>query len=344
MVSVEIHRNDALFFTCSPLRKRGNYDIIKWRMEIIKREGNRRDIMATTKKNTSSGRRNTTTKKSTSKNTSSAKKTTGKNQKKESQGPDLITVLVVLAAVVLVLVLISKYKNENRGDEGGEPTGTVSATGTSIPDMPTPDGRPDTPTPPQSVTVTPEATATPVPTPTEEPMLSQTEALRIVNEIIQLENYSVELLDDHLMIDGAEYYSFCVNDEKGEGMEPLLIVEKKEGTLLCYDMSGVVAPIEKFPLDKTETGNAGEDVLTVEEAKAILAGYTAERLGLAKEPSAYEMTVDDWTTMADGVECYGINFFEDVNGKQRFRGTFYVSLDGSAVYGKDDVTGEFTKR
>lgn len=302
--------------------------------------------MATTKKNTSSGRRNTTAKKGTAKSNSSAKKTAGKNQKKESQGPDLVTVIVVLVAVVLVLILVSKYKEEKQGGEEGKPTGAVSVTGTSVPDMPTPDGQPDTPKPTATTAPTkaPAVTATPVPTPTEVPMLSQTEALRIVNEIIQLEHYSVELLDDHLMIDGEEYYSFCVNNEKGEGLEPLLIVEKKEGTLLCYDMSGVVATIEKFPLDKTETGNDGQQVLTAEEAKKLLAGFTAERLGLAKAPAEYEMTADDWTTMADGVECYGINFFEEVNGKQRFRGTFYVTLDGSAVYGKDDVTGEFTER
>lgn len=302
--------------------------------------------MAATKKNTSSGRRSTTAKKGTGRSSSSAKKPAGKNQKKESQGPDLVTVIVVLAAVVLVLVLISKYKKENQGGEAGNPTGAVSATGTSVPDAPTGKVTPDAPKPTETVTATkaPKATATPVPTPTEEPVLSQTEALRIVNEIIQLENYSIELLDDHLMIDGAEYYSFCVNNEKGEGMEPLLIVEKREGTLLCYDMTGVVAPIAKFPLDKTETGSDGQEMLTVEEAKTLLAGFTAERLGLAKEPSAYEMTADDWTTMADGAECYGINFFEETGGKQRFRGTFYVALDGSAVYGKDDVTGEFIKR
>lgn len=303
--------------------------------------------MATTKKNSSSGRRNTT-KKNTSKSTSAAKRTTGKNQKKEAQGPDLVTVVVVLVAVVLALVLYSKYKKENQGGDVTQPTATATVTGTAALDDSsaeiTPDGRPDTPTIAPSVTKEPQATATPVPIPTEEPMLTQTEALRIVNRIIQLENYSVELLDDHLMIDGAEYYSFCVNNESGEGLEPLLIVEKKEGTLLCYDMTGVVAPITKFPLDKTETGNDGKQQLTAEEAKAILAGYTAERLGLAKEPSAYEMAADDWTTMADGVECYGINFFEEVGGKQRFRGTFYVALDGSVVYGKDDITGEFTKR
>lgn len=275
--------------------------------------------------------------------TQNRKKSTGKNKRKQNQGPDLLTIVVVLIAVVLVVVLISKYKDEKGGGSAENPTGAVSATGTVTPDMPTPDGRPDTPTPPESVTKEPDG-ATQTPEPTADPNLSQAEAERIVAGIIELEKYSIELLDDHLMIDGAEYYSFCINDENGVGMEPLLIVEKTEGTLLCYDLSGVVAPIEKFPLDKTETGSEGTKTLSAEEAKKVLAGYSGERLGLAKETSAYEMTVDDWTTIAEGTECYGINFFENVEGKQRFRGTFYVSLDGSAVYSKDDVTGEFVKR
>lgn len=270
------------------------------------------------------------------------KKTNSKN--KGSQGPDLLTVVVVLIAVVLVIVLISKYKKEKEGIEAGQPTGQAPVTEAVVPDTPTPEATQDVIAPtkaPEDVkdTPTPE-----VPTPTEEPVLSREEAENIVRKIIQLETYSVELLDDHLMIDGAEYYSFCINDGNGAAMEPLLIVEKKEGKLWCYDLSGVVATIEKFPLDKTETGNEGEKTFTVEEAKQLLASYSAERLGLAKDTASYEMTVDDWTTNANGVECYGINFFENVNGKQRFRGTFYVALDGSAVYGKDDVTGEFMER
>ncbi len=268
-----------------------------------------------------------------------------KNSKnKASQGPDLLTITVVLVAVVLVVVLISKYKKEKEGLEAGQPTGQATVTEAVVPENPTPDGRPDTPNPTQTVTVTPEATATPEPTPTEEPVVSREEAERIVRSIIQLDIYNVDLLDDHLMIDGTEYYSFCVNDGNGEILEPLLIVEKKEGKLLCYDLSGVVAPIEKFPLDNTETGNEGVKTLTADEAKQMILGYSGERLGLAKDTASYETTVDDWTTNANGVECYGINFFEDVNGKQRFRGTFYVALDGSAVYGKDDITGEFIKR
>ncbi len=270
------------------------------------------------------------------------KKNNSKN--KGSQGPDLLTVVVVLIAVVLVIVLISKYRKEQEGSEAGQPTGQAPVTEALVPDTPTPEMTQDVTAPTKAPEGTTDTPTPEVPTPTEEPVLSREEAEQIVRGIIQLDTYSVELLDDHLMIDGAEYYSFCINDENGVSMEPLLIVEKKEGKLWCYDLSGVVATIEKFPLDKTETGNEGEKTLTIEEAKQLLAGYSGERLGLAKDTASYEMTVDDWTTNANGVECYGINFFENVNGKQRFRGTFYVALDGSAVYGKDDVTGEFIKR
>lgn len=292
--------------------------------------------MATQNRKSSSGSRNGAAKKSGSSGT----RNTGKRNQKQSQGPDLLTIIVVLIAVVLVVVLVSKYKKEKKGGEVLQPTGAVTAT--AAPEEPTGEVT-EAPTP--TAAATPEATATPeAPEPTEESVLSQSEAEDIVRSIVQLDTYSIELLDDHLMIDGAEYYSFCINDANSVGLEPMLIVEKKEGTLLCYDMSGVVAPIEKFPLDKTETGSEGTKTLTQEEAKALLAGYSGERLGLAKETSAYEMTVDDWTTIAEGMECYGINFFENTGGKQRFRGTFYVALDGSVVFSKDDVTGDFIKR
>lgn len=302
--------------------------------------------MATQKKKTSSQRNRGTSKKTNS----SGKRSSGKGKGKQSQGPDLLSIIVVVIAVVLVIVLISKFSKDKDGVETGNPTGSVTATGTVTPDAPTdvPDEITKVPEATKPVTVAPTPTVmptpTPVPTPTEKPMLTETEAKKIATKIVQLDTYSIELLDDHLMIDGAEYYAFCINDENGTSMSPLLIVEKTEGALLCYDLSGVVAPIEKFPLDKTETGGGGEKPLTAEEAKQILAGYSAAALGLAKEPSAYEMTVDDWTTLVEGKDCYGINLFETTDGKQRLRGTFYVVLDGSAVYSQDDVTGDFIKR
>lgn len=293
------------------------------------------------KKSTAGGRRGTTKKSS-----SSGKRTTGRNNNKESQGPDLLTIVVVLVAIVLVFVLVSKYSKEKKEGEVLPSTGGETVTLTPEPSTPRPGDITSTPLPTAAVTRAPqpEATDTPAPTPTKEPGLTESEARNIVKKIVQLDKYGIELLDDHLMIEGAEYYTFCINDENGESMAPLLIVEKTKGTLLCYDMSGVVAPVEKFPLDKTETGNEGTRILSEEEAKKVLTGYSGAALGLAKEPAAYEMTVDDWTTNAGGADCYGFNLFETVNDKQRFRGTFYVALDGSAVYSKDEVTGEFIKR
>lgn len=273
-----------------------------------------------------------------------------KNNKKKNDGPDLLTVVIVLVAIVLVIVLLVNYRKDKDGKEPATGTPTTGATNTpGVPaDAVTPDAKPTTKptaTPVPTVTLAPEQNeATPVPT--EEPMLSVEDAEEIVRSNVDLEAdaFTVELLDDHLMIEGTEYYSFCVNDKNGEAMGPLLIVDKKAGTLFCYDYSGVVSQFSKFPLDKTETGSAGTDMISAEEAKGVLSGYSKEKLGLALEPSAYEMTVDDWTTVIKGKECYGVNLFEISDGKQRFRGVYYVTLDGSAVYSEDGVTGDFIER
>lgn len=273
-----------------------------------------------------------------------------KSNKKKNDGPDLLTVVIVLVAIILVIVLIVNYRKDKDGKEPTTGTPTTGATNTpgAPTDAVTPDTKPTTKptaTPAPTVTQDPEQDMT-TPAPTEEPMLSVEAAEGIVSSNIDLDAdaFTVELLDDHLMIDGAEYYSFCVNDKNGEAMEPLLIVDKKAGTLYCYDFSGVVSQFSKFPLDKTETGSTGTEVISAEEAKGVLSGYSKEKLGLAMEPSAYEMTVDDWTTVIKGKECYGVNLFETTDGKQRFRGVFYVTLDGSAVYSEDGVTGDFIER
>lgn len=290
--------------------------------------------MAAQKKKTTVQGRKQTGKKQTGK--------TGKNNPEEKSGPDLLTVVVVLAAVVLVIVLLNNYKKEEKETQTqtGKVTLTVTPVTSKTPEQPSlaPSQVPAATKPP----VTQQPVATPVPT--SEPVLSVEEARRMIEERIEIEEFSTELLDDHLMIDGEEYYAFCVNDVDGETMEPLLIVEKKKGTLFCYDMSGVMSEFTKFPLDQTETGSTGEKTISEEEAEKILAGYSKERLGLAMEAASYEMEVDAWTTTADGRDCYGISLFEITNGKKRIRGTFYVALDGSAVYSRDEITGEIVKR
>lgn len=307
-----------------PLRKNGKYDILKKRMEKNKKRIQEGNNMAEGKK---------------------------KSNKKKKEGPDLLTVVVVAVAIVLVLILIANYKKEQEGKEmpSGTPTAVPSATAEpgkmeSISVTP-PAVTTGIPAATDGATGTPEKEET-TPVPTEEPVVSLEEARTLVQNNIDLEagTYTVELLDDHLMIEGAEYYSFCVNDADGMAMEPLLIVEKKEGTLACYDFSGVVSRFSKFPLDKTETGGTETEAITAEEAKKVLSGYSGAALGLAKEPLFYEMTVDDWTTVINGDVCYGINLFENADGKQRFRGVYYVTLDGRKVYSEDGVTGDFIQR
>lgn len=279
-----------------------------------------------------------------------------KNRKKKKEGPDLLTIVIVLVAIVLVAVLLVNYNKDKKGT--GQPAGTPEQA-TGIPEAPSdggilqptanatskPSARPtEPPAATQGATDTPGTS--PVPTPTEVPVLSVEEAKEILRRNISLavDAYGIELLDDHLMIDGEEYYNFCINDTEGNAMTPLLIVEKKEGNLLCYDYAGIVSPFSKFPLDKTETGGTGEKVITAEEAKKVLSGYSGKALGLANEPSFYKMTADDWTTMVSGKMCYGINLFETTDGRQKFRGVYYVALDGSAVYSVDEVTGDFIER
>lgn len=324
------------------LRKRGKYDILKGRMRKKKGRNQEGKIMATTtKKKTSQGRKNTTNKKS------SSSKKGGSKRQPEKEGPDMLTVVVVLVAIVLVMILLWNYNKAKNETEN--PTATPTMAITPEPTTGGEQKNPETqtteaPKATNAPTKTPEFTVTPEPTP--EPTIAVEEARKIVSDNIDLEpgTYEMELLDDHLMIDGAEYFSFCINSRDGQAMEPMLLVEKMTGTLLCYDFEGVVSAFSRFPLDKTETGNQGVSEVSQEEAKKVLAGYSKEALGLSKEPSSYDMTVDEWPTTISGKDCYGINLFETVDGKQRFRGVFYVVTDGSAVYSMDDVTGDFIKR
>ena len=295
--------------------------------------------MADGKRKSTSSRGRGTGKRSTS----SGRKGKGNNKRKGSGGPDYVTIFFVLIAIVLVVILISKYMGEQKEKEKENPAGTTDDAGGPEDSVGGPDeitGDPEVTKPP---VLKPTTAPTPEPTPTEIPDLTLDEAKKIVAGIVELEKYSIELLDDHLMLDGCEYYSFCINDADGEAISPLLIVEKKNGEILCYDDTGA-SYVERFPLDKTEAGGSTETMLSEDKAKETLGKYPKESLGLEKAASEYTMSVDEWTTIVDGTECYGINLTEIVDGKERFRGTFYVAMDGSAIYSMDELTGEFMKR
>ena len=289
---------------------------------------------------------------SSKKSSSSAKKTTSKKNtsrsrtaQKKSSSSDLFTKLLLVAGVVAIIaLLIGFYKQDKEKETGGELTPTVVPTLTLEPTE-APEAS-VTPVPTTEAEPTKEATPVPTkaPTPTEEPVKQVTaaEALTVLRKEIDEEIYTISMLNDHLMLgDGKEYYMFCISDETGD-LEPLLLVQKETGEIKCYTLEGVLSDFSGFPLDNVEKPEPSTSEISKEKALELLKALSKETLGLAKELSEYdEITYDDWTTMVNGASCYSLNVFELSNGKMSFRGTYYVSLDGSKLYKLDGETNEF---
>ena len=297
--------------------------------------------MAETKKRTGSGRSSSSGKK----NTSARRGNTKRNNSKNAGGPDLLTIVVVIVAVILVTILILNYKKEKEENNG---TGTKpTAVLTQTPSEPEPT---KTPAPTKEPEATKAPTAAPVPTeepiedpiPTEEPVIPRAEAKALLEQKINTERYQTELLSDDLPIDGKSYYLFCIDDKNGNTYEPLVIVEKKNGFVYYYDpLTGTVSDFNVFPPDETEKQGTTDEVITGEQAVAVLKQYSAAKLGLEKEVSQYQTEVDDWSSIVNSKECYGISVFEVTGGKTRLRGSFYVSFDGKQVFKQDAETNEF---
>ena len=158
-----------------------------------------------------------------------------------------------------------------------------------------------------------------------------------------MKEFSIELLDDHLYIDGDEYYSFCINDVFGKSYEPLLLVNKETGEISCYSDGGV-SVFTKFPLDKTEekTENPGTADSSWAEEQLKVCG--AERLSLSHDISEYVFKADEWTSMIQGKECFGVDCFLLDNGTERYCGTYYVETGNGFIYSINDETGECIQR
>lgn len=288
--------------------------------------------MAQTKKRSSSGRSTSGTKK----RSSSAKGRSSGNKKKD-EGPDILTLVIVLTALVLLCVLVANMlKDKNREKKP-----------VNQPTVPVISGEPSKEEP----TATPEATQPPTPTvqpspePTPFPMtgIGISEAKLKVQEKLDLSQYSVEVLDDKpISIEEFEYYMFCVKDAQNQDMSPLILVEKESGSLFCYDpYEGDVTEFVKFPLDETQTGMQDKKQISEQEACVMLASVSKDKLGLAKEVSAYRMEIDAWPTTIGQKDCYGINLLEQKGQTSHLRGVFYIATDGSGVYGRDPMSEEF---
>lgn len=257
--------------------------------------------------------------------------------------------LVLVVALLAIFAILYGQSAKQTDGPAVTPTPTVQPTGVTEPPMATgtPGVTQPTGTATPQPTAAPTATAAPTPTPTAAstvtpvPMMTAEEAVEQVKKVVDTAKYRMELLNDHLDIDGTAYFQFCIL-ENGVTLEPFLLVNKKDGTIHCYSTSGEVSDFVKFPLDPVSRPDAGESRnLSVEEAYGVLCGYSKERLGLAKPVAEYDAEYDSELTLVKGVNCYRINLTEVSGGKVRNRGEFYVSVDGTACYTIDNDLNDF---
>ncbi len=80
-----------------------------------------------------------------------------------------------------------------------------------------------------------------------------------------------------------------------------------------------------------EPANAVKTI-TAEEAYNILCKYSKEALNISKDVKSYEVSYDSSTTLINGKDCYLFTLLENDNGKQRNRGVFGISNDGSSCF------------
>ena len=319
--------------------------------------------MATTKKTT-----NKKTNKSTNKSNSSAKK----SGKRKDSSDDTMKFLLVLVIAGIAIALIFISQKDKPEDITGTPTPTVAAGLTEVPENtpateptappvaePTQPQQPENtpePTMAQQETIAPEPTAIPeptatptptnTPTPTPTPALSATEAEKVVKDKVDTSVYSVQLVNENLIVGNDRYYQFGAIKNQ-EFVSPFILVNKADGSLHFYNSTeGTVYDFTKFPEKDAVTPTPTptpepSKALTAKEAYAVLCTYSKEALRIAKDVKDYDAEYDEELTLIDGVDCYRINLSEIVNGKVRNRGEFYVSVDGTKCYYIDSDTNEF---
>ncbi|WP_313127868.1 hypothetical protein [Anaerocolumna sp.] len=234
---------------------------------------------------------------------------------------------ILFICIITACLALAACGKKKEGDNTGKETITPSPAPTSTP----------TPTP----TVTPNIT----PTPEEPDYISEADAIKNIQKVIGERGYTIELLEDNLMVDGKEYYKFQISDSLAV-IEPDVIVDKLSGEIFCYYQDGIVSTFEEHPLFTQTTKDPEETShdFTKEDALAKLNEVPGKILNLPAELSEYTIIYDDWTTMVNGVECYGINAFAEVKDNKRVNmGVYYVAVDGSAMFQFDSLSDDFVE-
>lgn len=176
--------------------------------------------------------------------------------------------------------------------------------------------------------------------------LSKGAALQLIQDRIGDRGYYFELLNDSLTLEDNTYYEFQISDSSGP-IEPNVLVNMKNGDLLCYKSDKSTAPISEHPLYTEDGAGVEADTwgssFTQEDALASLSKVSNEILGLPAELSKYKVTFDDWTTNIKGINCYGINVYSDADDRMISMGVFYVATDGSVKYKFDASMDDFAE-
>lgn len=200
----------------------------------------------------------------------------------------------------------------------------------------------EAPTPAPTATPAPTSTPTPTPVPEPEPEVTLDQAKRVLEENFGNE-YKFSLSDDHLYLNGSTYYCYFVN-YNGKDQDYAVLINRESGKLYYYDGNEVTTQkIENSTGDGSEVGDgtgsdANEEGMTAQKAVSSLAGLSAGQLNLPASLEECTVSLDQWTTMIDGNNCYCLNvFYQD-----SLAGILYFTEEAEHVYYADDF-GDFVK-
>lgn len=200
---------------------------------------------------------------------------------------------------------------------------------------------------------------TPTPTPTISPTgedeseksynVSNEDAIELILNAINDRGYFVQL-SGNASINEKEYYVFQVMNADTP-IEPDVIVDKETGEILCYYKDRTTAPFSEHPLVTTTSSTVDNDdkseenkhEFTKEDALAMLSKVSHEVLELPVPLAEYTIVYDDWNSMINGKECYGINAFAKTEERMINMGVFFVAVDGSAMYKFDANADDFVE-
>lgn len=234
-------------------------------------------------------------------------------------------VYFILATVICGSMLLTACRKD-----GAKPADNQSVT--EIPTV----SEEVTPTIEPTVEASPSVTLTP----TKGEEISQAQAVQKVQRELGERGYNVNVINENLNMDGKDYYVLQISSSI-EAFEPNVIINKETGEMLCFYSDGTTTSFMEHPLfARTENGNEKVE-FTKEEALKKLESLPKDSLGLRQELSNYTIVYDDWTTMAGGETCYGINVYSGTGADSVYAGTFYVGVDGDGVYVFDYALDDF---